>query len=209
MDLIRISDTKLKIMLTSSDMQYYDLHNDHISITDQHVRSVLRQLLSDAKEKTGFDGDMTRLYVQMFPSRDGGCELFVSKPESYENIDINHANLPALTSVGQKGRAMSPSERYGQNMCVYSFTRLEHLISVCKRLVSIGFCGKSSAYVDYKKNYYLFLTDIPLHALYAPDEFCFLGEYGQRENVRSLQTYLGEYAKMICKDNAVQTLIQL
>ena len=54
MDLIRISDTKLKIMLTSSDMTHYNLHNDNISIADQHVRRVLRKLLEDAKEKTGF-----------------------------------------------------------------------------------------------------------------------------------------------------------
>ena len=51
MDLIKISDTKLKIMLTSSDMTQYDLHNDHISIADIHVRNVLRRLLEKAKEQ--------------------------------------------------------------------------------------------------------------------------------------------------------------
>ena len=59
MDLIRISDSKLKIMLTSTDMSHYNLHTDSISIADQHVRQVLQKLLADAKAQTGFDGFFT------------------------------------------------------------------------------------------------------------------------------------------------------
>ncbi len=208
MDLIRISDTKLKIMLTSSDMTHYDLHTDNISIADQHVRRVLRRLLADAKEQTGFDGDMSRLYVQMYPCVDGGCELFISKPDGGEDIGTL-CSLPALAAVAQPGRALRASERQGRDMCIYSFLQLEHMISVCKRLASIGFGGKSNAYADHKKTYYLVLSDIPTPSIYSPDEYSFLGEYGNRENARALQAYLSEYCTQICKDNAVQTLMQL
>ena len=206
MDLIKISDTKLKIMLTSQDMTRYELHTNHISIADQHVRRVLRRLLADAKEQTGFDGDMTRLYVQMYPCVDGGCELFISKQDNHEDA-ATFCALPALSA--QQDRAVRASERHGRDMCAYSFSCLEHLISVCKRLSSIGFGGRSSAYADHKHTYYLVLYDLPSPSLYSPDEYCFIGEYGCRENARALQAYLCEYCMPICTDRAVRTLMQL
>lgn len=208
MDLIKISETKLKIMLTASDMTHYDLHNDSISIADQHVRCVLRRLLEDAKEKTGFDYDISHLYVQMYPCVDGGCELFISKPES--DIDKgDHRALPVLSATAKQGRALRASERHGLDMCAYSFSTLAHMIAVCKRLASIGFCGQSCAYVDQKHTFYLVLSGFPTPSLYSPDEYCFLGEYGNRESPRAIQAYLCEYCTVVCAEHAVQTLLRL
>ncbi len=211
MDLIKISDSKLKIMLTSSDMTYYDLHNDSISFADAHVRRVLRRLLSDAREQTGFDGDMTRLYVQMYPCADGGCELFISKPEESEAACDHGQNLPAPTRCVPvlQNRALRTTERHGLDMCAYSFSNLKDLLSSCRRLHSVGFPGKSTLYTDQKQTYYLILRDFSPPSLYAPDEYCFLGEYGVRENARIIQTYIGEYGMLICEDNAVQIMSQL
>lgn len=215
MDLIKISDSKLKIMLTSVDMTHYDLHNDSVSFADVHVRRVLRRLLSDAREKTGFDGDMARLYVQMYPCTDGGCELFISKLE--EDGDAAKADAdtslpitgPSLPAPSTRVRALRSTERHGRDTCAYSFESLSDVIGVCKRLQSVAFPGKSNLYTDHKHAYYLFLTDFPLPSLYSTDEYCFLGEYGVRENARLLQTYVGEYGRLICADDAVQTMAQL
>lgn len=213
MDLIRISDSKLKIMLTSSDMTHYDLHNDSVSFADAHVRRVLRRLLADAREQTGFDGDMTRLYVQMYPCADGGCELFISKleqdSENEESPLGQRLPAPGLCPPASQGRALRSAERFGRDMCAYSFTRLCDLINVCKRLYAVGFPGKSTLYTDQKQVYYLFLRDFSPPSLYSPDEYCFLGEYGSRENARMLQNYIGEYGRLICKDDAVAVMSQL
>ncbi len=208
MDLIKISDTKLKIMLTSSDMAHYGLHNDSISIADRHVRNVLRQLLSDTKDRTGFDVDMSRLYVQMYPGADGGCELYISKPEN-ENSPEHYCELPVLSPVAKQGLVFQSRERLSQDMCIYSFLKLEHLVLVCKRLLSVGFSGLGNVYVDHKLTYFLVLYDFPPPSLYAPDKYCFLSEYGCRENARSLQGYLNEYCTMLCKEKAVQTFSEL
>ena len=213
MDLIRISDSKLKIMLTSSDMTQYELHNDSISFADAHVRRVLRRLLADAREKTGFEGDMTRLYVQMYPCADGGCELFISRLEQdgeQEGIPQGRQlPWPALGNPASQSRALRSAERHGRDMCAYSFGKLSDLICVCKRLNAVGFPGKSTVYTDQKHQYYLFLQDFSPPSLYSPDEYCFLGEYGSRENARMLQNYIGEYGTLICKDDAVCVISEL
>lgn len=215
MDLIKISDTKLKIMLTSSDMTHYDLHNDNVSFADAHVRRVLRRLLADAREQTGFDGDVTRLYVQMYPCADGGCEFFVSKVEDEGEASArdtetkHHFPTPSLPSPITHSRALRKTERHGQDMCAYSFVRLEDLILVCKRLHAVGFPGKSSLYADHKHVFYLFLRDFSTPSLYCPDEYCFLAEYGVRENARALQTYVCEYCQLICQENAIDVMSAL
>ncbi|MBQ2255881.1 MAG: adaptor protein MecA [Clostridia bacterium] len=208
MDLIKISDTKLKIMLTASDMTYYDLHNETISIADRHVRSVLKRLLEDAKEQTGFDSDISHLYVQMYPCVGGGCELFISKPDT-PTADGEPCPMPVLPAVSKQGRALRASERNVFDTCTYSFARLEDLIAVCRRLESVGFCGQSCAYVDFKHTYFLVLSGFCAPSLYSPDEYCFLGEYGDRESPRAMQGYLCEYCRMICAENAVRTLMRL
>lgn len=208
MDLIRISDTKLKIMLTPADMTRYDLHNDSVSFADVHTREVLRRLLADARMQTGFEGDASRLFVQMYPCADGGCELFISKPDR-EQDKAAYATLPALLNGRAKGRALHPAERHGGDMCAYSFSCLRDLCCVCRRLCSIGFSGSSCLYVDHMQVYYLFLRDFPLPSLYSPDEYCFLGEYGTRENARSMMTLLAERGTLICDADAVSLMAQL
>lgn len=206
MDMIKISDSKLKIMLTHADMTHYNLHNDSITIADARVRSALRKILTDAREQTGFDADMSHLYVQMYPSADGGCELFVSKSEQAKDAANPFPCLPC--APGLNTHALSRSTRTHE-ASAYSFEALEDLVSLCKRLDRVGFYGSSDLYTDDKNVYYLFLRDFPVPSLYMPDQYCFLGEYGMRENAKLLGTYLAEYGTLLRRDDAVSALSAL
>jgi negative regulator of genetic competence, sporulation and motility len=203
MDLIKISDSKLKIMLTHADMTHYELHNDSVSIADVQVRRALRKILADAREQTGFDADVAHLYVQMYPSADGGCELFISKPEEHHQKDPDFPCLPCPDS--SRTRSLTHGT-YTRDTSVYSFETLADLINLCKRLDRVGFYGSSDLYTDEKNNYYLFLRDFPTPSLYTPDQYCFLGEYGQRENAKLYSSYLAEYGRLLRKDDAVSVL---
>ncbi len=79
MELIVISHTKIKIMLTKPDMARYELTTSHIDSADEHTRCAVRHILADADRKVGFDTEGQRLFVQFFASKDGGCEIFVTK----------------------------------------------------------------------------------------------------------------------------------
>ncbi len=82
MELIMINQTKLKIMLTAPDMTYYELVPDkleHMTCTDQHTRAAFRHIFNDAEAQTGFHTAGEKLLVQMFTSKCGGCEIFVTK----------------------------------------------------------------------------------------------------------------------------------
>ena len=76
MELIRVSHCKLKVMLTPDDVER--LHLDPETSENEDLHSAFRTLLREIKEDCGFDPDGKELSIQYFPSREGGCEMFIS-----------------------------------------------------------------------------------------------------------------------------------
>ena len=77
MDYIRISDTKIKVTLSQADLDRYVAEGEHDRLAGSH--GTLRAILREIRRKTGFDATGERVLMQMFPSSDGGCELFVTR----------------------------------------------------------------------------------------------------------------------------------
>ena len=86
MELIVISSSKLKIMLTAPDMQHYELQGNTLSYINESVRRAFRHIFNDVKAQAGFDTTGEKLFVQLYASRDGGCEIFVTKLGISEEI---------------------------------------------------------------------------------------------------------------------------
>ena len=79
MELIKISDSKLKIALTPTDMEKYSLDIQTMDYDKTQTRSAFWQLLDEAKHKTGFDAASEKIFVQIYSSAGGGCEMYVTK----------------------------------------------------------------------------------------------------------------------------------
>ncbi len=78
MELILISDTKLKIMLSESDMKEYNIGKE-ADCAESNTRHAIRSLLDRVKDITGFDTDGEEIFIQLYTSKGGGCELFITK----------------------------------------------------------------------------------------------------------------------------------
>ncbi len=88
MELIKISDSKLKIALTPTDMEKYSLDIQTMDYDKTETRSAFWQLLDEAKHKTGFDAASEKIFVQIYSSVGGGCEMYVTKlKKTAENSD--------------------------------------------------------------------------------------------------------------------------
>ena len=79
MELIRISERKLKIMLTPTDMCHFELNDDSFERDSEKMHRAFRLLLDEVRRQTDFSGDERHLSIQYFPSREGGCEMFISQ----------------------------------------------------------------------------------------------------------------------------------
>lgn len=192
MDLILIDQNKLKIMLSDSDMKDYSLNCASVDYDDRETRTVFWNILHRAKDETGFDAEGGKIFIQFYPSKEGGCEMYVTKLGLVRNDE--HEKKDKKQSSGLRE-------------CAYSFDALEKLLAVCRRLSEIGYPEKSAAWRSSDK-YYLLLEEPEENAYIPLTECTFIREYGKSESFRSLKMLLAEQGECICAEDAVDILSQ-
>lgn len=203
MELIRINDRKLKIMLTPSDMSHFEMNAERLGEDTEQMRKSFRMLMKEVRRKIDFELDDRRVSVQYFPSREGGCEMFVScslKEEKKRTVSaLPNPLLPVKTE--------EKPEKYRREI-VYRLQEINALLSVCKRLESCHFQGDSRAYRDEASGYYLHLIFQTKSPFSLPEEIAFLSEYGTACNPAQAKLYISEHAKSI-SEKAVEELSAL
>ena len=176
MELIVISETKLKIMLSPPDMVHYELEGSSLNCVDDRTRAAFRHIFEDARDEIGFDTEGERLFIQLYASRGGGCEIFVTKlgekskisgdkedqptgeiaafPTAVTLGDLSDAERELLKKIyaEQEEEKAMPLTGYstscGIRTVILRFEESKDLTAVCKRLLEVGYKGASSAYIE-------------------------------------------------------------
>ena len=212
MEFILINENKIKVMLSPCDLEEFDIEAEELDYTNTDTKRVFWDILSRAKHSTGFDTDGQRVLVQLYPSRHGGCEIFVTKIANEENEEQNLTNGADEPLICEKITVKSKHEKnkaQKKHHAAYGFENLSELISVCKRLSNLGYKGESSAYIGENSRFYLFISE-PDTRSYSPlHSYSFISEFGNEENREKAKIYLLEHGKEICRTNAVITLSKL
>ena len=209
MEIIMISDSKLKVMLSADDLKGFDLDISSLDYSNTETKRMFWDILSRAKRSIGFDTDGHRVLVHLYPSRCGGCEMFVTRLSClYESEKGEQSELPEIEPVINHlpPKKILKRDHSEGRTGAFAFENISNLISVCRRLVDMGYDGESDAYVDENKRSYLFLSDLEPCAYLPLDEFSFIFEYGTEENEEAMRSYVSEHAKEICKSRAVEEL---
>ncbi len=194
MEWIQISTNKLKIMLTAEDTRHYELDCEGSDYADVMTRAAFRDILRDVRKKSGFDASEDKVYIQMYPSKEGGCELFVTKIGLLVTNSL-HEELPRKAGI-----APLPPLTEEMEAC-YIFDSLQTLLSLC-RVLRDKEVAQSSAFRDERGRWWLSLTtrSDPPHI-----QLPFLKEYGREVAREDARRYLGEHASVIC-ERAVEKL---
>ncbi len=228
MELIIIDESRLKIMLTPTDMRHYDLHSERMTAATGATRRAFRHIFDDARERIGFDTTGERLFVQLYNSRGGGCEIFVTKLGAEEAADphdgawVDPEELSALSDGEEallsrlfkedtmpktviRSAATSAMGTEPAEAAAYRLGDAEVLFALCRRLSGEDFAGESAVYIEEARGrtvWYLFLT--PPVGETLP---CHLAEYAPRvEDAETLRLYLAEHGRMVCESGAVEVL---
>ncbi len=123
-----LSSDSIRIVLTFEEMQELDMDWTDFDYNDTKSRRIIWELFDRAREETGFDASTDRLLIKLFPKRNGGCELLVSK-------------LSDTDSGEEEGRAFI-FESADDLLCFRRHLSTEHLSlwEHCKPLGNGRFC---------------------------------------------------------------------
>ena len=78
MDFLRIGESKIKIVMSASELEKYGLSANDEGCSAASRRAVF-EILEIAGREVGFDAEGDKILVQFYPMRDKGCEIFVTK----------------------------------------------------------------------------------------------------------------------------------
>lgn len=79
MEYLVINESKLKIIMTPEDAKRYGLNTLGADYDSPEARRRFWRVLDDAAAAVGFSSKGDKVLIQYYPSRDGGCEIFVTK----------------------------------------------------------------------------------------------------------------------------------
>jgi len=164
MEIIEIGATQLIFVLDRNEKAKYSIDTAENSPL---IRDGFRRLVSDLGVRSDF---LTGVLVQIFDSKSGGCEMFVTKIPDSIGLLSNIDDMP---------------KKY-----IYLFPTLDDLIFACNMLFSKGF-SKGSAFADRKsKRYYLVLEK----------DIKYLGEFKASICKDTVLEYLYEYCSSISEN---------
>ena len=201
MEFIIISESKLKIMLSQKDLDKYNIDGENFSICNDTQRHAFRHVLNDACKQSGFEGNTSRLMVQMYPSKRGGCEIFVTK------LDIADQRTRSEQKKRKDTQTIICDPEESGVLC-YSFSEFSHLNTVCKQLKQSLYCGTSKAYADRSGAYYLILEPCDCQNA-SPKQYSalsFIDEFAKRSDPGRAIAYIEEHGKVICREDAVEKI---
>jgi negative regulator of genetic competence, sporulation and motility len=202
MELIPINDSKLKIMLSVEDMTYYKLDAMSMSYGDEHTKNALKAIFKDVKIRSGFDADTQKTYIQIYPDKSGGCEMFVTKLEGEKSRSVHKTSPKSTKRSDSQGSCGDKKENY-----VFLFNSFENLIKVCRQLWKTGLNFPSSVYKDAERDsYFLILYGANQLSFFSLDEFSFISEFAKRQNGEYSWMYIKEHCSSVCTSDAISVL---
>lgn len=184
MELILISADKLKIILSEADMKEHTLTCETMDYDNTETRRAFWSILDEAKHRTGFDAAACRVLIQVYPLRQGGCEMYVTR----------------LNAEGTGEVACAVEEGFREDkLSVFRFSSLHELTEACFQLRLAAYDGDSTAYCAEEPGggsaYYL--------TLHGGRNAACMTEYGSMRNSDLILPYLAEHGSILCGENAV------
>lgn len=196
MEVLKINDNKIKIMLSFADMQAFGLEASELDYNDTGNRRKIFSVLEHVKKNYGFDHEGDKLLIQFYPSKDGGAELFVTKL--------------GLLSAADK-RTVSRSDRVtmlAAKRSMYAFSSFADLLLAAKTIARISEVRESGLYLFENGTYYLELTERGDGKGDTVKEYASVLEFASPVS-KDKFPYITEHGKCLANKNAVELLASL
>ena len=191
MELIVIDEDRIKIMISGEELASYNIDASTLDPSDGHTKRILYDIIDRARRSAGLEGARSGMFVQVFTSSDGGCEMYVT---GYSHLYDEEGGAENMEETGNAGmRRRRP---------VYRFSCIGDLLCACRALERRGYGESSDAYITESGEIYLVLCE-------GDADLSVALEYGESVFFGGMMLYLSEYAAHIRERDAVEALAPL
>ena len=191
MDFLVISETKLKITLNHEECEKYKIKASSAEHETAELRRTLSAILSEARDRVRFEMGNEKALIQLYPSRDGGCEIFLTK----------------LTGVGERERrTISRSDNlntYSKRRSVYEFDSLPSLTGAARAIRSKD--KRCDVYLADSGHYYITVEEGDIDGF---SELEILSEFAHRIPALPHEV-IAERGKLLIKDRGLEVFSKL
>lgn len=186
MEFYLISQNRMKVALRPEDLERLGITYDKLDYADPLTRRALVTLLEEGKRETGFNPRRSKIFIEAFPSEEGGCILFFCR-------------------LGEGQRLPSLEEQPGPEAVVFRFEGADALADAAEKVFArYGHrIYKSSLYwMDGGYRLVVYPLDYADHM-----STTLLGEFASRSGEGEvLAAFIEEHGESIIRDTAVETL---
>lgn len=191
MEFFVAGSNKLKITLTREECIEQGIDTTLSDFSTNEMKISIRRILNIAGQECGFFSEGERVFAQLYPMPDGGCEIFVTK----------------LKGIPDKARtAVRDIEGFGSiEQCrgVYSFEDSSSLVAAARAIYQEGV--DCDLYASDDGRYYISIEENYDRGI---SEFEVLIEYGER--VKCLPVYvISERGTLLCKKKALDYIMSM
>ena len=117
MEFLLIGESKIKIVLTADESDKLGLQSASADVCSHIARRTFWRILDRARSEVGFDASGDKILIQLYPDKDGGCEIFVTK--------LGILSDSSARLVSRSDRVTLLSRKQG----IYAFDCLEDVIA--------------------------------------------------------------------------------
>lgn len=207
MEITLLNETELRVTLTAEDLEHYSIDCAHMDYGTTETRRAFWSILDEARRKTGFDAARDKICIRVYPSTDGGCDMYVTRLTGGEETAE-----AAETGENVETKSLPPAP-LKETTTVYALdiADTEGLIRLCALLCDCGYDLPGDIYAldGSRQRYFLSVTEprgstggrLPVSAV--------LDEFGTRLASPSMALCLSEHARRIASGHAFRTLAEL
>ena len=182
----KITDVKIKIILSLQDMELNNISAENILSNSTSSQKLLQNILHRAEEEIGFEVGNSKLLVEALMSSDVECTFIITK------LDENQFHLEKCN-----------------NSFVFKFACFEDFVALCNFLKNFSFLclndiSKNFSLIYYHNTYYLKFINTKNSSISVDYIKVFFNEFGENvSNSSNIDGFLNEYGKVIFSKDAI------
>ena len=180
---------KLKVLLSTQDLQELGLDYQSLNYSDQHTRKILLDLLGRGRAQAGFQPNRSKLYIEIYPREEGGCVIYYTRLAGGD-FCLGGQFMP------------------GPSPIAFAFEDAQSLLCACAKAHALyrhRILG--SALYTLGRQYRLIIYPLDFSDNLSVN---FLSEYGRVVGRGAiLAAYIGERGKLIHEPNALEILAEI